>query len=97
MENLDQYSQQFSQLSNEQQHQANMAALMFQLNIQNDLFRRLRDSCYRKCIRQYREGDLTVGEGACLERCVAKFMEAYTLVGARVFGGASVSQAPQNS
>jgi hypothetical protein len=47
-----------------------------------DAFRRLSDNCFRKCVRRYEpDGDVTVGEGACLERCVHKWLDSYREIG----------------
>lgn len=38
--------------------------------------------CYRKCIpgTKPRDGDLSLGEMTCLDRCVAKYTHTHTLV-----------------
>lgn len=46
-----------------------------------DAFRRMSESCFRKCVRRYDEGGVSVGEGACLERCVHKWLDSYKEVG----------------
>lgn len=42
---------------------------------------RLNESCARKCIIKYTDGDLAVGEMACVDRCVGKYMQAQEKVG----------------
>ena len=38
-------------------------------------------ACFVKCVRKYEpDGDISVGEGACLERCVFKYLESYKMV-----------------
>ena len=32
--------------------------------------------CAKKCIVRYNDGDLAVGEMACVDRCVGKYMQA---------------------
>ena len=45
------------------------------------MFKKMSASCFTKCVRRYEpDGDLSVGEGACLERCVHKYLEAYKVV-----------------
>lgn len=46
-----------------------------------DLFNRLIESCHKKCIRGYQEGDLSKQEGLCLDRCVYKYFEVNAKVG----------------
>jgi mitochondrial import inner membrane translocase subunit TIM10 len=72
------------------QNNEQVATMIFQIQIQQDVFKRLRDTCFQKCVGGFRESDLTGGETVCVERCVAKFMHAYEIIGARVF--ASVEQ-----
>lgn len=46
-----------------------------------DMFNRLIESCHKKCISSYQEGDLTKQEGLCLDRCVYKYFEVNAKVG----------------
>ncbi len=34
----------------------------------------------RQCVKRYDDGEVTVGEGACIERCVHKYLDAYKVV-----------------
>eukprot|EP01118_Nematostelium_gracile_P008421 TRINITY_DN2791_c0_g1_i1.p1 TRINITY_DN2791_c0_g1~~TRINITY_DN2791_c0_g1_i1.p1 ORF type:complete len:138 (-),score=36.53 TRINITY_DN2791_c0_g1_i1:116-529(-) len=55
-----------------------MAAMaVIELENQTDLFRRLTDQCFRKCVSHYNESELSKGEITCAERCVYKFMETH--------------------
>ena len=38
-------------------------------------------TCAKKCIVRYTDGDLAVGEMACVDRCVGKYMQAQERVG----------------
>jgi mitochondrial import inner membrane translocase subunit TIM10 len=38
-------------------------------------------SCAKKCVVRYTDGDLAVGEMACVDRCVGKYMQAQEKVG----------------
>lgn len=39
---------------------------------------RVQTSCYSKCInKKFYEGELTTGEGVCLDRCVSKFFATH--------------------
>lgn len=37
--------------------------------------------CAKKCIVRYTDGELAVGEMACVDRCVGKYMQAQEKVG----------------
>ena len=37
--------------------------------------------CAKKCVKRYHDGDLAVGEMACIDRCVGKYMQAQEKVG----------------
>ncbi|GMM57729.1 protein transporter [Maudiozyma humilis] len=66
------------QLSSEQK----IAAAETELDLVTDMFNKLVDNCYKKCIStQYAEGTLSKGESACLDRCVAKYFETNVKVG----------------
>mmetsp|Transcript_2901 Transcript_2901/g.6747 ORF Transcript_2901/g.6747 Transcript_2901/m.6747 type:complete len:103 (+) Transcript_2901:68-376(+) len=49
-----------------------------------DLYNRMADVCFEKCIGKYNEPDLNVGEMSCTDRCVSKFMESYKKVGEKL-------------
>lgn len=42
---------------------------------------RMVTSCSKKCVVRYTEGDLNVGEMACVDRCVGKYLQAQEKVG----------------
>ncbi|KAJ6264487.1 hypothetical protein Dda_0633 [Drechslerella dactyloides] len=53
-----------------------IAAAEAELEMVTDMFNRLTNSCFKKCVpKEYRESDLNKGESVCLDRCVAKFFE----------------------
>ncbi|KAF5094803.1 hypothetical protein D0Z03_001984 [Geotrichum reessii] len=59
-----------------------IAAAEAELDMVTDMFNRLVDGCYTKCINtSYSEGDVNKGEALCLDRCVAKYFEVNTKVG----------------
>ncbi|KAK4473298.1 hypothetical protein MN116_004463 [Schistosoma mekongi] len=51
---------------------------MFEIEMMQQVFTSMTNSCLTKCIpSNYNDGDLTKGEAICLDRCAAKFMQAY--------------------
>lgn len=39
----------------------------------NERLQRVSETCFRKCVRRYEpDGEISVGEGACIDRCVRK-------------------------
>lgn len=47
----------------------------------NELNKRITSECYEKCVSKPRDGDLSVGEMTCIDRCVPKYLETHELVG----------------
>ena len=47
----------------------------------NGLHQKLISACWLKCIQKPKDGELSVGEMACIDRCVPKYLEAHDLVG----------------
>eukprot|EP00181_Compsopogon_caeruleus_P001005 CAMPEP_0184683464 /NCGR_PEP_ID=MMETSP0312-20130426/11439_1 /TAXON_ID=31354 /ORGANISM="Compsopogon coeruleus, Strain SAG 36.94" /LENGTH=79 /DNA_ID=CAMNT_0027135835 /DNA_START=74 /DNA_END=313 /DNA_ORIENTATION=+ len=46
-----------------------------------DLFTKMNDACFRKCVPRFNDGDLNTGEMVCVDKCVSKYMEATNTVG----------------
>lgn len=40
--------------------------------------------CFLKCVKKFGEPDLGVGEMACMDRCVVKYMHTVTEVAAKM-------------
>ncbi len=59
------------------------------------------NECYNKCVPNPRDGELNIGEMACIDRCVPKYLEAHELVGREIetvrsaFGGGGAAAAAQ--
>mmetsp|Transcript_21472 Transcript_21472/g.52428 ORF Transcript_21472/g.52428 Transcript_21472/m.52428 type:complete len:86 (+) Transcript_21472:145-402(+) len=47
----------------------------------SDLFTKMNDACFRKCVPRFNDGELNTGEMVCVDKCVAKYMEATNKVG----------------
>ncbi|KAL1935569.1 hypothetical protein VTP01DRAFT_4709 [Rhizomucor pusillus] len=63
----------------------NIAMAEQELEMVTDLFNRIVDSCYAKCVsKEYTQNDLTQGESVCIDRCVAKFFDVNTKVGEKM-------------
>ncbi|KAK3329070.1 Tim10/DDP family zinc finger-domain-containing protein [Apodospora peruviana] len=55
-----------------------IAAVENELKVVAEMHSRMVKICTMKCVdKTYREGELTKGEGVCLDRCAAKFFEAH--------------------
>jgi len=46
-----------------------------------DMFNKMGELCFQKCLGRYNEPDLNVGEMSCTDRCVSKYMEAHRKIG----------------
>ena len=47
-----------------------------------EMFNKMSASCWKKCVVTQKEGELSVGEMSCVDRCVGKYMQAQEKVGA---------------
>jgi len=56
-----------------------------QLETVTDGFNRMVMTCFSKCVSRYTEGELSVGEGVCTDRCVYKYLEVSTKVAQRLY------------
>jgi hypothetical protein len=52
-----------------------------QIRALDQLQQRMFRECHQKCIPKPRDGDLSVAEMACIDRCVPKYLETHSLVG----------------
>lgn len=41
-------------------------------------------TCYDKCLPKLYDGDLSIGEMSCVDRCVTKYLETHQRVGAKL-------------
>ena len=42
---------------------------------------RMSATCFKKCVVNYHDGELAVGELACIDRCIGKYLMAQNKVG----------------
>ena len=69
------------QMTNEQREQAFQMANQ-EMEYRVDLFNKLVNTCYEKCIdKRFKDGDLNVGESACVDRCSSKYWQSVGIVG----------------
>ena len=59
-------------------------AVRAQVRQLDELQQRLLRECHLKCVPRPRDGELAVGEMACLDRCVPKYLEVHELVGKEI-------------
>jgi len=56
-----------------------------EVEMMSDMYNRMLLVCHEKCIsKKYTEPDVSKGEGVCLDRCVAKFLEIHDRVGRKL-------------
>ena len=55
-----------------------------QVKALDQLQQRMFRECHQKCIPKPRDGDLSVAEMSCIDRCVPKYLETHALVGNEV-------------
>lgn len=51
-----------------------------------DLFTKMNDACFRKCVPRFNDGQLNTGEMVCVDKCVAKYMEVRSRCEVRAMG-----------
>ena len=56
------------------------AAQQNELEAMTDMFNKMTEQCFRKCVALYKEPELSVGEATCGDRCVHKYMTAHSKV-----------------
>ena len=61
-----------------------MDAAKTELELFADLFNKMSDVCFKKCIGRMKESDLQVGEMSCADRCVGKYLGSLETVAACV-------------
>ena len=56
------------------------AEIRLQVTALNDLASRAVNECHQKCVPKPRDGELSVAEMACVDRCVPKFVATLDVV-----------------
>lgn len=49
--------------------------------VMTEMFHKMGDTCFRKCVVRHTDGELAVGEMTCIDRCVGKYLMAQERVG----------------
>lgn len=49
-----------------------------------DMYKRMQDSCWTKCIANVKEAAMSAGESSCVDRCVSKYGDVHAFVGQRL-------------
>ncbi len=49
-------------------------------DIMTDMFNKMAQNCFQKCVFNTHDAELSVGEMACVDRCVGKYMESMKMV-----------------
>ena len=51
-----------------------------EIEAMTDMFNKMTEQCFRKCVAMYKESELSVGEATCVDRCVHKYMTSHEKV-----------------
>ncbi len=46
-----------------------------------DMYNRMLKQCFEKCVENFHDNDLSLGESTCIDRCVMKYGECQVKVG----------------
>ena len=49
--------------------------------VMTEMFNKMSSSCWKKCVVKQTDGELSVGEMSCVDRCVGKYMQAQEKIG----------------
>uniref|UniRef100_A0A0G4I8R7 Mitochondrial import inner membrane translocase subunit n=1 Tax=Chromera velia CCMP2878 TaxID=1169474 RepID=A0A0G4I8R7_9ALVE len=49
-----------------------------------DLYKRMSDICWKKCVPSVKDAHLGTGEQSCIDRCVNKYFGVHEMVGERI-------------
>ncbi|KAK1861788.1 hypothetical protein I4F81_004368 [Pyropia yezoensis] len=61
--------------------QNQMDVARMEMQFYTDLFNRMVDGCFKKCVPRFHDAELNTGEQVCVDRCIAKYMDAQNKVG----------------
>lgn len=61
--------------------EARRTEISAQVRAINGLHQHVIRACWHKCIPRAKDGELSIGEMACIDRCVPKYVETHELVG----------------
>jgi import inner membrane translocase subunit TIM10 len=58
-----------------------MAAAQLEIEVTAEMFSKMTNLCFTKCVGKFHDEDLNVGEMSCVDRCVGKYLDAQNFVG----------------
>jgi len=64
----------------QQQGPAPVEIAKLEIDAQIDFFQKMALACSKKCIVKHTDGELSVGEMSCIDRCSNKYMQAREIV-----------------
>jgi len=63
---------------------AQQAEMEKELKKMQAVFDSVRGACFKKCIERFGDSDFTIGETACVDRCVTKYLKVQEKVEKRL-------------
>jgi len=54
--------------------------MRMEMELFSKMFTSMTGSCFKKCVPKYTDERLSLGENACVDRCVTKYMATHALV-----------------
>jgi len=55
-----------------------------EMKLVSEMFNKMANQCWKKCISRFNDPDLSVGEATCVDRCVEKYVQAQQKIGQRL-------------
>ena len=70
-----------TQQQRQAQADAQLAMAQLEMEVTAEMFTKMTNLCFTKCVAKFHEDELNVGEMSCVDRCVAKYLETQSFVG----------------
>jgi import inner membrane translocase subunit TIM10 len=58
-----------------------LSVAKMEADLLSDMFGKMGHTCFKKCVTRYTDGEMSVGEMTCVDRCVGKYLMAQERVG----------------